>query len=78
MNSNPEFESGTFDNYNGEVEILYANKSNNSLALRHIMNQEGGGGDCFGVNEMYISLLAGTNLSEERRKCVMHWSNQID
>ena len=25
------------------------------------MNQEGAGGDCFGVNEMYIALLAGTN-----------------
>lgn len=47
--------------YPGEVEILFANKSNNSLALRHIMNQEGAGGDCFGVNEMYIALLAGTN-----------------
>ncbi|MBO68025.1 MAG: diaminopimelate decarboxylase [Acidiferrobacteraceae bacterium] len=47
--------------YQGEVEVLFANKSNNSLALRHIMNQEGAGGDCFGVNEMYIALLAGTN-----------------
>lgn len=43
------------------VEILFANKSNNGLAIRHIMNQEGAGGDCFGVNEMYLSLLAGTN-----------------
>ncbi len=25
------------------------------------MNQEGAGGDCFGVNEMYLALLAGTN-----------------
>ena len=44
-----------------EVEILFANKSNNGLAIRHIMNQEGAGGDCFGVNEMYMALLAGTN-----------------
>src|SRR5215469_10580554 len=44
-----------------EVEILFANKSNNGLAIRHIMNQEGAGGDCFGVNEMYLALLAGTN-----------------
>ena len=43
------------------VEILFANKSNNGLAYRHIMNQEGAGGDCFGVNEMYLALLAGTN-----------------
>jgi diaminopimelate decarboxylase len=44
-----------------EVEILFANKSNNGLAIRHIMNQEGAGGDCFGVNEMYLALLAGSN-----------------
>lgn len=25
------------------------------------MNQEGAGGDCFGVNEVYLSLLAGTD-----------------
>jgi diaminopimelate decarboxylase len=44
-----------------DVEILFANKSNNGLAIRHIMNQEGAGGDCFGVNEMYLALLAGAN-----------------
>ncbi len=44
-----------------DVEILFANKSNNGLAIRHIMNQEGAGGDCFGANEMYLALLAGTN-----------------
>jgi len=44
-----------------DVEILFANKSNNGLAYRHIMNQEGAGGDCFGANEMYLALLAGTN-----------------
>lgn len=49
--------------YPGEVAILFANKSNNGLAYRHIMNQEGAGGDCFGVNEMYLALLAGTDPS---------------
>src|SRR5215510_4654316 len=44
-----------------EVEILFANKSNNGLAIRHVMNQEGAGGDCFGVNEMYLALLTGAN-----------------
>jgi diaminopimelate decarboxylase len=43
------------------VEILFANKSNNGLAIRHVMNQEGAGGDCFGVHEMYLALLAGTD-----------------
>jgi diaminopimelate decarboxylase len=44
-----------------DVEVLFANKSNNGPAIRHIMNQEGAGGDCFGVNEMYLALSAGTN-----------------
>ena len=69
-----QFKKAFTDNYKGEVEILYANKSNNSLALRHIMNQEGGGGDCFGVNEMYISLLAGTN----PKMLVLNGSNKQD
>ena len=56
-----QFRDAFKSRYQSEVEILFANKSNNSLALRHIMNQEGAGGDCFGVNEMYIALLAGTN-----------------
>lgn len=49
--------------YPGESEILFANKSNNGLAYRHIMNQEGAGGDCFGINELYLALLAGTDAS---------------
>lgn len=57
-----------------EVEILFANKSNNGLAIRHILNQEGAGGDCFGVNEMYIALLAGTDAS----KLVLNGSNKQD
>ncbi|WP_186156394.1 diaminopimelate decarboxylase family protein [Burkholderia gladioli] len=57
-----------------EVEILFANKSNNGLAIRHILNQEGAGGDCFGVNEMYIALLAGTDPS----KLVLNGSNKQD
>jgi diaminopimelate decarboxylase len=60
--------------YPGEVEILFANKSNNGLALRHIMNQEGAGGDCFGVNEMYLALLAGTN----PKTLVLNGSNKED
>ena len=56
-----QFRDAFKSRYPAEVQILFANKSNNSLALRHIMNQEGAGGDCFGVNEMYIALLAGTN-----------------
>jgi diaminopimelate decarboxylase len=57
-----------------EVEILFANKSNNGLAIRHIMNQEGAGGDCFGAQEMYLALLAGTNA----RTLVLNGSNKQD
>jgi diaminopimelate decarboxylase len=57
-----------------DVEILFANKSNNGLAIRHIMNQEGAGGDCFGRNEMYLALLAGT----DPRTLVLNGSNKQD
>ena len=57
-----------------DVEILFANKSNNGLAIRHILNQEGAGGDCFGAQEMYMALLAGTN----PRSLVLNGSNKQD
>jgi diaminopimelate decarboxylase len=57
-----------------EVEILFANKSNNGLAIRHIMNQEGAGGDCFGAQEMYMALLAGT----DGKTLVLNGSNKQD
>jgi diaminopimelate decarboxylase len=57
-----------------DVEILFANKSNNGLAIRHIMNQEGAGGDCFGAQEMYLALLAGT----DPRTLVLNGSNKQD
>lgn len=57
-----------------DVEILFANKSNNGLAIRHIMNQEGAGGDCFGAQEMYMALLAGTDPST----LVLNGSNKQD
>lgn len=57
-----------------DVEILFANKSNNGLAIRHIMNQEGAGGDCFGAQEMYMALVAGTN----PKTLVLNGSNKQD
>ncbi|WP_426169415.1 diaminopimelate decarboxylase family protein [Sandarakinorhabdus sp. DWP1-3-1] len=57
-----------------DVEILFANKSNNGLAIRHIMNQEGAGGDCFGAQEMYMALLAGTDPAT----LVLNGSNKQD
>ncbi|MDH4108275.1 MAG: diaminopimelate decarboxylase [Gammaproteobacteria bacterium] len=69
-----QFRDAFRKHYPGESEILFANKSNNGLAYRHIMNQEGAGGDCFGVNEMYLSLLAGTN----PQTLVLNGSNKQD
>lgn len=69
-----QFRDAFREHYPGESEILFANKSNNGLAYRHIMNQEGAGGDCFGVNEMYIALLAGTDATT----LVLNGSNKQD
>ena len=55
-----------------DVEVLYANKANNALAVRHIMTQEGAGGDAFGVGEMYFALLCGT----PGAKLVLNGSNK--
>lgn len=49
-----------FDRHYPQVEVLFANKVFNNLAIRHLMNSEGVGGDCFGETELYLSLLAGT------------------
>ena len=58
--------------YAESVDILFANKSNNALAVRHILNQEGAGGDAFGLQEMYLALLTGTNA----KKLVLNGSNK--
>ena len=43
--------------------LFIISESQFRYTYRHIMNQEGAGGDCFGVNELYLSLLAGTDPS---------------
>ena len=53
----------------GEVVILYAIKANNNIAIRRILSQEGAGGDCFGVGEIYASLLG----SADPAKLVAEW-----
>jgi diaminopimelate decarboxylase len=42
------------------VNVHFAIKSNPALAVRRILTQEGAGGDCLGVPELYASLVAGT------------------
>ena len=69
-----QFRDAFRKHYPGESQILFANKSNNGIAYRHIMNQEGAGGDCFGINELYLSLLAGTDGST----LVLNGSNKQD
>ena len=41
------------------TRLLYANKANNSFAIRRILTQEGAGGDCFGLGELTLCLQAG-------------------
>ena len=58
-----------------DCNVMWAIKSNTTLALRRIMNAEGAGGDCFSAGEVYASfitggepekmLLNGSNCSEE-------------
>ena len=43
------------------TEVLFANKANNNPAVRTAFSQAGAGGDCFGYNELYLSLLGGAN-----------------
>ncbi len=43
------------------VNVLYAIKANNNLAIRAILNQEGAGGDCFGEAELYATFAGGAD-----------------
>jgi diaminopimelate decarboxylase len=43
----------------GDLQPMYAIKSNYTLAVRRILFQEGYGGDCFGIGELRASLMAG-------------------
>jgi diaminopimelate decarboxylase len=48
-----------FASRHDDVTILYANKANNNLAVRHILTSEGAGGDCFGLGELSFALDCG-------------------
>ena len=43
------------------VNVLYAIKANNNLAIRAILNEEGAGGDCFGESELYATFAGGAD-----------------
>ncbi|HOD72632.1 MAG TPA: SCP2 sterol-binding domain-containing protein [Deltaproteobacteria bacterium] len=43
------------------VNVMWAIKSNTTLAFRRIMNQEGAGGDCFSPGEIYATFVTGAD-----------------
>lgn len=54
-----EFRRAMSEHWPGELQPMYAIKSNYTLAVRRILFQEGYGGDCFGMGELRASLMAG-------------------
>ena len=56
------------------VNILYAIKANNNLAIRAILNQEGAGGDCFGEGELNATFCGGADPA----KVVLNGSSKGD
>ena len=44
-----------------DVNVMWAIKSNTSLALRKILNQEGAGGDCFTPGEIHATFVTGAD-----------------
>ncbi|MBI4775753.1 MAG: hypothetical protein HY788_16540 [Deltaproteobacteria bacterium] len=49
------------DRYPGNIIVCVGMKANWRLATRKIIVQEGGGGDAFGLGELHLALLAGTD-----------------
>lgn len=45
----------------GDVAVLYAIKANNNLAIRAILHEEGAGGDCFGMGELWATFEGGAD-----------------
>ncbi len=45
------------------VNVMYAIKTNPTLAIRAVLSQEGAGGDCFGLGELYATQAGGADLS---------------
>lgn len=60
--------------YPSDVLACVGMKANWGLACRKIIVQEGGGGDAFGLGELYVALLAGT----PSEKIVMNGTNKSE
>lgn len=54
------------------VNVMYAIKTNNTLAIRAVLSQEGAGGDCFGLGELHATVVGGADLA----RVVMNGSNK--
>lgn len=60
------------DVYPSEVIICAGMKGNAGLAARRVIVEEGGGGDAFGLGELTVAMLAGS----DPRKIVMNGANK--
>jgi diaminopimelate decarboxylase len=60
------------DRWDANVNVMYAIKTNNNLAIRAVLSSEGAGGDCFGLGELYATVKGGADLS----RVVMNGSNK--
>src|SRR5689334_10865015 len=54
------------------VNVMYSLKCNNTLAVRSVLSDEGAGGDCFGLGELYATLQGGA----DPRLVAMNGSNK--
>ncbi|MBL8702723.1 MAG: diaminopimelate decarboxylase [Alphaproteobacteria bacterium] len=54
------------------VNVMYAIKTNNTLAIRAVLSEEGAGGDCFGLGELHATMVGGADPA----RVVMNGSNK--
>ena len=59
-----QFRKAFTDVYPEEVIVCVGMKANWGLAVRRVVVQEGGGGDAFGLGELTVSMLAGSDPSK--------------
>ncbi|MER9625876.1 hypothetical protein NKI98_31415 [Mesorhizobium sp. M0222] len=57
-----------------KVVVMYAIKSNNNPAIRAVIHQEGGGGDCFGLGELHSTFMGGA----DPERVAMNGSNKTE
>ena len=60
--------------WTSDVNIMYALKCNPNFAVRAVMNEEGAGGDCFGLGELEATFAGGA----DPEKIALNGSNKSD